>query len=98
MFSDNEMARREFFKSVFLVLIVLVALMSMECQRKAAAESRMSKSCVQNPRCHLEVAEKQEPLDVKEDIDPGDHDQAAPGDDYDFYRQYGDVPSPGIGH
>ncbi|GMN41160.1 hypothetical protein TIFTF001_010400 [Ficus carica] len=32
------------------------------------------------------------------DVDDDHHDQAASGDDYDFYRQYGDVPSPGIGH
>ncbi|PON86554.1 Transmembrane protein [Trema orientale] len=88
------MAKREFLKSVILVLLVLVALMSLECQKIVAAEARLSKGCVPNQRCHVEA---QEPLDVKEDIDPGDH-EAAPGNDDDFYRQYGDVPSPGIGH
>lgn len=95
MFSDNEMARKEFLKSVLVLLLVLLALMSWECQRKTVAEARiLSKACVPNQRCHVEIAETQERLDVKEDIDHED----APGDDYGNYRQYGDVPSPGIGH
>ncbi|EXB96522.1 hypothetical protein L484_011232 [Morus notabilis] len=107
------MAKREFYFmkssiSVLLVLLVLASLLSMTCQRKIAVEAhaRLSKDCVPiSPACHLEVAdhEEPEPLDVKDDADPGsgddlEHHEAAPGDDNDFYRQYGDVPSPGIGH
>ena len=65
--------------------------------RALSAEGRfLSRGCVlYSDDCHVDV-EPQRPLD------PGlsDEQEAEPDDDddNDFYRQYGDVPSTGIGH
>ena len=99
---------KELVKSgLFVVLLVLMALLSnMTCQRElVSAEARfLSKGCVlHSSDCHVEAFEAERPSDAKGDADPGsdggdDRESDPAGDDYDFYRQYGDVPSPGIGH
>ncbi|KAF3433284.1 hypothetical protein FNV43_RR24386 [Rhamnella rubrinervis] len=102
------MGKREL-KTTIPVLISLVLLLSLTFQTKSSAATgggtrRFSnKGCVGTTCGHLgSHPNHQQPLDRVENVgdDPGDdhHDEAAPGDDYDFYRQYGDVPSPGIGH
>ncbi|KAM6582503.1 hypothetical protein CsatB_009505 [Cannabis sativa] len=97
----KNMGRREVMRSTILIVLALMSLEVLCFERKAVAiaEARlMSKGCVLNQKCHVEVAE---PLDVKDQYkysNPEDDQEVTPGDDYDKYRQYGDVPSPGVGH
>lgn len=89
------MGRKEL-KTAILVLS-LVLLLSLTFQRRVSPR-RLSKvvDCVNvvGKACHNKPVDHDHVLENVDD--PGDHE--ADSEDYDFYRQYGDVPSPGVGH
>lgn len=76
------MGRKELIKAILIVLVIL----SLTIQRITAA-TRYSKVW------STPTGTKKKPLEMEDD--PGDD---AAGDDYDFYRRHGSVPSPGVGH
>ncbi|OAY46376.1 hypothetical protein MANES_07G139800v8 [Manihot esculenta] len=71
------------------LLLTLVLLMSLMFQCKVA--TRIGKDCA--PACLVERRGTEKHLDMEDDSG----DESGQGD-YDYYRRYGDVPSPGIGH
>ncbi|KAI9377381.1 hypothetical protein POPTR_019G056601v4 [Populus trichocarpa] len=76
------MARREFMSTTQVLMVVFLVFFMF--QSKVA--SRIGMSCTL--ACHVDEGTRtQEHVDMEDD-----------SGDYDYYRRYGDVPSPGIGH
>lgn len=82
------MARKEF-KGSTHVLIVVVLLFSMFHCKEA---TRIGSGCA--IACHVEAGTGKQKHVHMQDYSG---DEPGPGD-YDYYRRYGDVPSPGAGH
>ncbi|EEF41560.1 conserved hypothetical protein [Ricinus communis] len=82
--------------SATTVLLIAVILSSLMFQCKLVA-TRFDMDC--GVACHAEKrTSKTDQKHVDMEDDSGSDDQGALGGDYDYYRRYGDVPSPGIGH
>lgn len=80
---------------LFLVMITVILIMYLTFESKAEG-IRFSKGC--GPACRFEVSsDEHKSLDLEDDHNRSDEEDQS-GHGYDFYRQYGDVPSPGIGH
>ncbi|OAY38310.1 hypothetical protein MANES_10G004600v8 [Manihot esculenta] len=71
------------------LLLILVLFLSLMFQCKVA--TRIGKDC--GLACQVERRGTKKHVDIEDDSG----DEAGEGE-YDYYRRYGDVPSPGVGH
>ncbi|KDP21667.1 hypothetical protein JCGZ_03338 [Jatropha curcas] len=75
--------------NLFLMLVVLLFFM-FQCE----VASRVGLDCGLACQVERRGAEK----NVKMEEDDSGEEAGEAGGDYDYYRRYGDVPSPGVGH
>lgn len=85
----------EFKSTTHVVMVVFLMFLMFQC--KVATSRRIGKGCALACNDHVHEAagtagSTRKPADME---DYGDGNGQG---DYDYYRRYGDVPSPGIGH